>query len=540
MAYTDQQIDEAIAKLESGGDTRAQNPNSTASGKYQFIKSTFEGVQKNNPDLPKVTWDEFQKNPEVQQQYQTAFRQENTRTLEKHGIEPTPTNQYIVHFAGAPKGTALLRANDDAKLSDFFNEKTMKINRLTPDMTVGDFKGYIGRKMDRALGVQPQDDQINLAAQQYDFHHPEITQEHIDQAAAVQKSATALMGAKDGEERLKAADEVKNNIAQYGPNWGKAFMAALLGQKEEMYTQITGGRINAPEIGEAIVDGQPKQIRILTNARGDRWFIDPSTGKRLADDIKITSTTPGGSIGVGRTKEAVETFGTGGANNANLSAPENEAHKANQSLISSRSGQMANESTILQNISTGNKKFGAALNNAVNDKNNQAMIEIYNAVKSGKPIDESMLAQAVAKTQVPPSDRGAFAQYIKDMAKANQLESEAGKNYLPGEGTTNPIDLQSGSNGVSQWLVRKDNNLLAGKTYTDFYNKEKSNGKTVQQINKAWQESEDYKAIQNRSKIQADKLSGRKPSLKDGDPVAVVERGSMTIKHFNEKTGKAE
>ena len=541
MAYTDQETDAGIAKLESGGDAYAKNPNSTASGKYQFIKKTFEGVQKNNPNLPKVTWEEFQKNPEAQQQYQTALRQENTRTLEKHGIESTPANQYILHFAGAPKGTALLRADDSAPLSNYFNESTLKNNRLSNDMTVGDFKGYIGRKMDKALGVQQQSqDQINLAAKQYEFHHPEITQDHIDQAAAVQQSAAAITGAKDGEERIKAADQVKSNIAQYGPNWGKAFMAALLGQKEEMYNQITGGRINAPEIGEAVVNGQPKQIRILSNARGDRWFVDPSTGQRLPDDIQVTATTPGTAITTGRTKAAVETFGNEPNTPSKLSNPEMKAHEENQSLVNTRSGQVANESSNLQNISTGNKRFGSALNNALNDKNNQAMIQIFNAVKSGKAIDENLLAEAVAKTKIPNEDRGAFGQFIKDMAHANELEGVASKNYLPGEGTTNPVDMQQGSGGVSQWIVRKDNNLLSSKAYQDFYYREKASGKTVKQINSDWQDSEEYKAIQNRAKTQTDKLSGRKSVLKNGDPIASVENGKMTIKHFNEKTGKAE
>ena len=41
----------AIAKLETGGGS-TKNPESSASGIYQFIRSTFEGVKKNNPGLP--------------------------------------------------------------------------------------------------------------------------------------------------------------------------------------------------------------------------------------------------------------------------------------------------------------------------------------------------------------------------------------------------------------------------------------------------------------------------------------------------------
>jgi hypothetical protein len=69
MAFNEQQVmndpvNVGIAGLESGGDYSAKNPESTASGKYQFIEDTFLGVQKNNPDLPKVNFEQFKKDPQ--------------------------------------------------------------------------------------------------------------------------------------------------------------------------------------------------------------------------------------------------------------------------------------------------------------------------------------------------------------------------------------------------------------------------------------------------------------------------------------------
>lgn len=43
MAWTPQQIADAIAKIESGGNYKAHSKTSSASGKYQYIKSTWGG-----------------------------------------------------------------------------------------------------------------------------------------------------------------------------------------------------------------------------------------------------------------------------------------------------------------------------------------------------------------------------------------------------------------------------------------------------------------------------------------------------------------
>ena len=52
-------VNRAIATLESNGNYKAKNPLSSASGKYEFTQSNFEGVKKNNPDLPNLSFDEF-------------------------------------------------------------------------------------------------------------------------------------------------------------------------------------------------------------------------------------------------------------------------------------------------------------------------------------------------------------------------------------------------------------------------------------------------------------------------------------------------
>ena len=55
-------IDEAIGNIESDNNPEAKNPYSSASGRFQMTRPTFDGLKKNYPELPQVTFDEFQKN----------------------------------------------------------------------------------------------------------------------------------------------------------------------------------------------------------------------------------------------------------------------------------------------------------------------------------------------------------------------------------------------------------------------------------------------------------------------------------------------
>jgi hypothetical protein len=204
----------AISKLESGGDYTAKNPQSTAAGLYQVTDATFNGLKKNYPDLPQLTREEYLKNPEAQQLYQGALRSENKNALKKYGHDITPANEYIMHWAGAPKGNALLSADPETKLSSLFNNDTLAKNRLTPDMTVGEFKGNIETKMNKALGgrVTPEQQQqtdkkperkIKKIIYEDDEDENEDENKKFSYSNFTKKSAMEQMKDKINEDRLK-------------------------------------------------------------------------------------------------------------------------------------------------------------------------------------------------------------------------------------------------------------------------------------------------------------------------------------------------
>lgn len=89
-----------IQQAESGGNPNAKNPNSSASGLYQFTDGTWKGLINNYPE---AGLQNYQKNdPKAQQIAMALLTDENTRAYNKAGIQPNDADLYAAHFLGAP------------------------------------------------------------------------------------------------------------------------------------------------------------------------------------------------------------------------------------------------------------------------------------------------------------------------------------------------------------------------------------------------------------------------------------------------------
>lgn len=541
MPYPEDQVNTQIAMLESGGNYGAANPESSARGKYQFIQPTFEGVKKNNPDLPQVSWDEFQKNPDAQEQYQVALRAENQSVLDKHGIEKNPVNEYILHWAGGPKGTALLKAQDNDVLGDFINEKVLAKNKLAPTTTIADFKSNIDRKMNAALGVKS-----NLAPAS---NEPMKSSEPM-KLNSVQKEQMAEWDAlHERVQKLQpGTPEFNTTIAdsldagakkEYGPNWTNAVIAALMGNKDQALTWITGGMNDRPQIAEAIVNGTTRQVWINKNQRGDTWFTDPATGKRLSDSTQITSTSPEGSIGTSIQRQAAEVRPEA-LGNKPLTLADQQAHKATQAVVSERNTSLPTESGLISSISTGTKTFAKALDNVTRGPQAEAFMKALSGIGKGGLINEDKLKEAVTLANVPPEQRGEFAQYLRNINNANQMDKDLRGKHAPGAGIHGELDLSGGAKGVNQWLANRSTSYAFQRAWNDYYDQNRNQG-TVSQITRNFENSDTYEGIKNYKRIAEARISGKPADLKNGDKVADFDRsGRLVLKTYNAKTGKAE
>lgn len=117
-----------LRQIESGGNDRAVNPGSRASGRYQFIPSTARQYGITDP------FDVNQQETAVRR-----FTEDNRRQLAKAlGRAPTPGELYLAHQQGAG-GAIKLLSNPDADAASIVGGPAVLQNGGRPGMTAGQF-----------------------------------------------------------------------------------------------------------------------------------------------------------------------------------------------------------------------------------------------------------------------------------------------------------------------------------------------------------------------------------------------------------------
>lgn len=558
----------AVANVESNGNYSAQNPLSSAAGKYQFIQPTFEGVQRNNPDLPRITFDEFKKDPNAQEKYQQALRAENERALRKNNIPVTPLNGYLMHFAGASKGEALIKAKDDQPLENFFSGSILSKNKLSPTMTVGEFKGSLNDKLKLKMtdkfktnpdeqkrlgmiydqqfsqgntalsnGPTTNDAQVtsDLASNPPVVAPNPITPEVSKTLDELEALTTSVNKHPQGtpQYNMAAADALSQQKDQFKRN---AMLAMLFGDRDLAMTYMTGGLPSKPTVAEASIDGKPpQQIWINSNARGDRWYTDLN-GNRLPNNILITAQSPESAISVSQFKQAQEVNPQGAKP---LPFVETQKLKEEQGYIVDRSKQLPQEQKLIQKIDYGTQKFSGAMDNLLKSPQASAILKGLSSIRGGV-VDEQKLQEAVTLSNVPPDQRGEFSQYLRDLANINGLDKASVAGNAPGAGAHGPVTLEAGSYGVNNWLARRSASYALQEAYNNYFT-QYSKDKTVPEIVKGFKETEIYDGIQNYQRLLEAKYNNRNVKLPDGAPVVDYDRyGKMKLLHYKAEKGRAE
>lgn len=167
----------AIAVPESRGNDRAENAlGSSASGRYQFIESTFVSLYRReygvDDGAARAVWNSDGRfDVEIQERLMDALLDENEAILRGAGIAPSTGNLYLAHFAGGERAVRLLQADPGLPVSQFFNAQEIAQNPtyLGGDRSVGDALATIaGRVGDgpppRAPGGRAGGDEAEIAA----------------------------------------------------------------------------------------------------------------------------------------------------------------------------------------------------------------------------------------------------------------------------------------------------------------------------------------------------------------------------------------
>jgi hypothetical protein len=150
----------SIRAAESGGNDAARNPNSSATGRYQFTEGTWNGLAQTHPELGLTP--EGRTDPVQQERAIRAFTNDNIGTLRGKGLPINPGNLYASHFLGAGGATDVLGLDDNTPMVSAVSPEVVQANPFLADMTVGDFKQWTASKAGNGQGgyaapMEPQD-----------------------------------------------------------------------------------------------------------------------------------------------------------------------------------------------------------------------------------------------------------------------------------------------------------------------------------------------------------------------------------------------
>lgn len=183
-----------LSKRESGGNPRAQNPNSRASGTYQFLDRTWGELgmdpnQKNDPNAQEVAI--------------RKFTQQNAGILGKTlGREPNDSEMYMAHFFGPQGAVNVLQASPDLPINNIVRPEVIQANPNLDGKTVGDVQAEIVRRFGlgrtwKQMGEAPVQGKVT---QTDDLMRPEqVLQRVQDQKAA-------------GESKIKLQEGLAGNL----------------------------------------------------------------------------------------------------------------------------------------------------------------------------------------------------------------------------------------------------------------------------------------------------------------------------------------
>lgn len=142
-----------IIGVESAGNPNAKNPESTATGLGQFIKSTWlETIKNHFPEFTKGKDDKellsLRTNPDWSKKVLVKHIEDNKKVLSSSKIPATDTNLYLAHFLGASTAVKVLKSNPSLPISTVATSEQIAANKsILANKTVGDVIKFAERKM---------------------------------------------------------------------------------------------------------------------------------------------------------------------------------------------------------------------------------------------------------------------------------------------------------------------------------------------------------------------------------------------------------
>lgn len=273
----DGSIDSYFQKLqtaESGGDPTARAATSTATGLYQFIDSTWQGLIQRYPNAGLTA--DGRTDPEQQEIAVQLFTAENAQQLQAAGIPTTHANLYAAHFLGAGGARQILAAPNDAMVRDIVSPGTVSANPFLRSMSVADFKAWTEGKVGSGAEIDPRFADLTYAQRNQLYNQAN---------SALQQQATAEQQALEQQQQGLFESQF-TSIVNGDPGVSRQSILELNRQ----------GLLNASRTERLLADFAREQGGRAAQGRLDQAIaggipVDPANADmRKAADQKLTST----------------------------------------------------------------------------------------------------------------------------------------------------------------------------------------------------------------------------------------------------------
>ena len=133
----EQEYYKKISKIESNDNPKAKAKTSSASGRFQFIRATWEGLGYDWKDVfnDKKQWEAIER-----------FTKRNAAALVEAGCAVNHATLYGAHFLGVSGFLRVMRGDPSASIATVTNEAQRRANPTILKGTIRDFTDWLKRK----------------------------------------------------------------------------------------------------------------------------------------------------------------------------------------------------------------------------------------------------------------------------------------------------------------------------------------------------------------------------------------------------------
>ena len=284
-------------RSESGGNDSAKNPNSSATGRYQFLEGTWSDLAQRHPELGLTP--DGRTDPAQQEAAMRVFTQENAGTLKGSGVPVNPGTLYAAHFLGAGGAAKVLAGDPNSPVSAYVDPAVVQANPQLANMTVGQFAQWASEKGGGSGGgyQPPMAPQAPAAAAPNGLPPREVMLELFRNPNTRPLAIELAKAAQEG----RAAKPIEINNRLVDPTTGRVLAdfsdeSKPLTDLAKLRADLKAGRISQPEFDAAVA----KETAING---GTSLRVNPQTGEVEFQQGGAPGTMP--KLNEGQSKDVV-------------------------------------------------------------------------------------------------------------------------------------------------------------------------------------------------------------------------------------------